>query len=85
MKISAIRSEFKSPLSKLASVFRKGRDNWKAKHQALKRDLKRLQNQTAAVEKSRKDWRTQCLSLRQHVAQLQNQSNGKKNTGGASF
>jgi chromosome segregation ATPase len=79
MKISAIRSEFKSPLSKLVAIFREGRDNWKTKHQQLKRECKRLQNQNSAAEKSRKGWRTQCLSLRQQISELQSELDGKKN------
>ena len=41
----------------LAWFFRKSRDTWKQKHQALQTTLKHLKNQLNAVTKSRQQWR----------------------------
>ena len=49
--------EYSSPAHKLIKFFRSSRDNWKTKHQQVKRELKLAQNQVRAVEKSRAKWR----------------------------
>jgi uncharacterized protein (DUF3084 family) len=46
-----------SPLRKLVRFFEFSRDQWKAKHHAVKKQLKLAQNQIRAVEKSRAKWR----------------------------
>src|SRR4051794_18144422 len=48
--------DYKSPDRNLAWAFRKSRDNWKRKHQALKQDHKRLRNQLRDVRTSRQRW-----------------------------
>ena len=49
--------EWKSSERKLVVFFQQSRDQWKAKHQALKALRKKDQNQVRAVEKSREQWR----------------------------
>jgi chromosome segregation ATPase len=51
--------------------FRKSRDGWKRKYQALKAQFKASKNQIAAVTKSREQWRTQAKDAHQHLAALQ--------------
>lgn len=46
-----------SPWRNLAWSFHKSRENWKDKHQKLKQEHKRLQNQVRDVRKSRDHWR----------------------------
>lgn len=62
---------FSSPVVKLVRFFHKSRDQWKAKHQELKKNCKNLQNQTRAVEKSRQRWRDRALASEQRLAALQ--------------
>ena len=50
-------TEFKSPKGKLVRFFQRSRDGWKRKYMELKRNNKKLSNQTRAVEKSRAHWR----------------------------
>ncbi len=49
--------EYISPLRKLVRFFESSRDQWKAKHHEVKKQLKLAQNQIRAVEKSRAKWR----------------------------
>jgi len=60
--------DYKSPDRNLAWAFRKSRDNWKRKHQALKQDHKRLHNQLRDVRKSRERWQQRAQQA-QHEAQ----------------
>ena len=81
--------EFKSPIRKLVLFFQKSRDQWKAKHQELKRQEKKAQNQVRAVEKSRDLWRNkaeradrECRRLATEVAALKKKlTKSRPNTG----
>ena len=75
---SSVFAKLRSPWRNLAWSFRKSRDNWKKKFQALKGEHKRLQNQVHDVRKSREAWRskaeqeqTTSASLRAAIARLQ--------------
>ena len=62
--------EFKSPLRKLVLFFQRSRDQWKAKHHALKYQEKIAQNQARAVEKSRDFWRKRAEEAEQESRRL---------------
>jgi hypothetical protein len=62
---------FKSPLRKLVVFFENSRDGWKAKHQEIKRRLKKEQNQVRAVEKSRASWRAKAVAEAARVRELE--------------
>ena len=62
---------FSSPTVKLVRFFEQSRDRWKAKHGKGKKECKKLQNQTRAVEKSRGSWRERARASEQRVAELQ--------------
>ena len=62
---------FRSPVTKLVKFFESSRDDWKAKHHQLKRQLKLEQNQVRAVEKSREAWRTRAEVAEQRVRELE--------------
>ncbi len=62
---------FRSPVRKLARVFRDSRDRWKDKCQLAKRELKRLGNQVRAVEKSRDHWKHRFQEQRKQVKDLE--------------
>jgi len=64
-------SRFSSPTVKLVRFFEKSRDRWKAKHGKVKKECKKLQNQTRAVEKSRENWRERARTSERRVADLQ--------------
>jgi predicted nucleic acid-binding Zn-ribbon protein len=62
---------FSSPTVKLVRFFEKSRDRWKAKYSTVKKECKKLENQTRAVEKSRENWRERARTSEQRVAELQ--------------
>jgi septal ring factor EnvC (AmiA/AmiB activator) len=49
--------DYKSRPGALIWFFRKSRDLWKSKYQALKASVKRLKNHVADLTKSREQWR----------------------------
>jgi hypothetical protein len=53
--------------------FRKSRDRWKSKHQALKCSLKREKNRVADLTKSRQQWRLKAQQASQLVSVLEAQ------------
>ena len=61
---------FKSPVKRLVRFCEKSRDGWKAKHHALKQQLKKSRNQVRAVEKSRARWREVAQQERRRVREL---------------
>ena len=63
--------EYTSPTRKLARFFRSSRDRWKAKHQASKKEIKRLTNQQRAVELSRRVWRERAEQAERKAEELQ--------------
>ena len=66
-------ADYKSSYRHLAWSFRRSRDAWKAKHQQLKRQHKRLQNQLRAVTASRDRHKQAARTAQQQAAQLQEQ------------
>lgn len=54
-----------------AWFLKRSRDTWKAKHQALKADAKRLQNRVNDVTKSREAWCEEAKGQRQRVATVE--------------
>jgi chromosome segregation ATPase len=51
--------------------FRKSRDRWKSKHQALKASVKRYKNRVADVTKSREQWRLKAEQAATRLAVLE--------------
>ena len=71
-------SGYVSPWRALAWSFHKSRENWKRKYVAVKRDIKRSQNEVRDLRKSREGWKekakvlqTENNSLQATVAELQ--------------
>jgi chromosome segregation ATPase len=71
-------SGYVSPWRALAWSFHKSRENWKRKYAAVKRDVKRFQNEARDLRKSRERWKekakvfeTENNSLQTTVAELQ--------------
>jgi len=62
---------FSSPVVKLVRFFETSRDRWKAKYGKVKKQCKKLQNQTRAVEKSRENWRGRARAWQRRVAELE--------------
>lgn len=69
--IETMECEYKSPVRKLLPMFKKSRDQWKAKHHAVKEELKLEQNQRRAVEKSRAAWRAKAEAAEQRARELE--------------
>jgi hypothetical protein len=68
---AAAREEYKSRPGALVWFFKKSRDNWKAKHRALKASVKGLKNQLAAVAESRARWRTEAEDAGRRAAAME--------------
>jgi len=62
---------FRSPNRILVRFFRKSRDQWKQKHQALQEEMKRLTNQVADVRRSRERWRQKAEAAEGAVKRLE--------------
>lgn len=62
---------YKSPTAKLLRFFPQSRDRWKAKCQAVRRENKKLANQTRAVEKSRERWKELAQSRQRRIDELE--------------
>ncbi len=77
--MQTLEMEFTSPPHKLIKFFRSSRDNWKSKHQQVKKELKLAQNQVRAVEKSRAKWRQDAEATRAEIARLQTELEEVKN------
>ena len=77
--MQTLEMEYSSPAHKLIKFFRSSRDNWKTKHQQVKKELKLAQNQARAVEKSRSRWRQDAEAARAEVARLQSELEEVKN------
>jgi len=69
--VSQNSNEYLSPMKKLVTFFHVSRDRWKAKHHAVKKTVKGLQNQTRAVERSRRGWRTRAESAERQMKKLE--------------
>jgi len=63
--------EFKSPLRKLVSVFRRSRDRWKRKYAAIQASYRNLSKESARVARSRTHWRETTYELRQRIKVLE--------------
>jgi len=69
--IDTMEREYRSPVRKLLPLFKNSRDQWKAKHHAVKEELKLEQNQRRAVEKSRVAWRAKAEAAEQRARELE--------------
>ena len=78
---SGTDARFKSPVLKLTRFFERSRDNWKAKHHAVKQQCKKLENQVRAVEKSRAYWKEQAKQQTQQARDLERQLESIKRAG----
>jgi hypothetical protein len=68
---AAAPEDYKSRPGALIWFFRKSRDGWKRKYQALKATAKADKNQVAAVTKSREQWRRKAESAAERLAALE--------------
>lgn len=64
---------YKSRPGALAWCFRKSRDLWKGKYQALKASFKHLTNRVADLTKSREQWRLKAERAHGQLADLEAQ------------
>ena len=76
---SRIEMEFKSPVHKLLSFFRKSRDGWKRKCIGTKRELKLTRNRIRDLKTSRELWRQKAKMLQEQLAELGTHTTPKNN------
>jgi hypothetical protein len=65
---------FKSPASRLARVFKKSRDEWKAKALDKQRRLRASQVKIRDLEQSREQWKTRALEAEKALKEAQGQA-----------
>jgi chromosome segregation ATPase len=63
--------DYKSRPGALIWFFRKSRDLWKSKYQALKATVKQLKNRVADLTKSRQQWQLKAEQAHSQLAALQ--------------
>ena len=61
--------EFKSPTSRLARLFRAGRDNWKEKALEKQKKLRALEIKVRDVSASREYWKNRAIAAEKGVSQ----------------
>jgi septal ring factor EnvC (AmiA/AmiB activator) len=64
-------SGYVSPWRALAWSFHKSRENWKRKYAAVKRDIKRFQNEARDLKKSRERWKEKAKAFEMENDSLQ--------------
>lgn len=64
-------SGYLSPWRALAWSFHKSRENWKRKYAAVKRDIKRSQNEARDLRKSRELWKEKAKAFERENHSLQ--------------
>jgi hypothetical protein len=72
-------SNFKSPLSKLVRVFKKSRDNWKAKYMEAKYKVKLLSNQVRYWKEQNAELKRQIEEFKHKFANPEEKNNLKEN------
>jgi hypothetical protein len=61
--------EFKSPTSRLARLFRAGRDNWKEKALEKQKKLRALEIKVRDLSASREYWKNRAIAAEKGVSQ----------------
>ncbi|MEH1766722.1 hypothetical protein [Nostoc sp.] len=61
--------EFKSPTSRLARLFRAGRDNWKQRALEKQKKLRALEIKVRDLSASREYWKNRAIAAEQGVPQ----------------
>jgi len=54
--------DFKSPVSRLARLFKKGRDNWREKALEKQKKIRSLEIKVRDLSTSREDWKQRALA-----------------------
>lgn len=70
--------EFKSPTSRLARLFRAGRDNWKEKALEKQKKLRALEVKVRDVSASREYWKNRAIAAEQGITQENNEAGAKE-------
>ncbi|MCC5611885.1 hypothetical protein LC612_35425 [Nostoc sp. CHAB 5834] len=61
--------EFKSPTSRLARLFRAGRDNWKEKALEKQKKLRALEIKVRDLSASREYWKNRAIAAEKGISQ----------------
>jgi hypothetical protein len=62
--------EFKSPVTRLARLFQKGRDNWKEKALEKQAKVRNLEIKVRDLENSRENWKVRALAAEKKLKSL---------------
>jgi hypothetical protein len=67
--------EFKSPVSRLARLFQKGRDNWREKALEKQTKMRSLEIKVRDVSNSRENWKARALAAEKKLKSLEVEGN----------
>ena len=62
--------EFKSPVTRLARLFQKGRDNWKEKALEKQTKMRNLEIKVRDLSSSRENWKSRALAAEKKLKSL---------------
>lgn len=74
--------EFKSSISRLARLFREGRDNWRKKAIERHKEIRALEVQIRDLKQSRENWKERALVAEQKITEEQLKKKSVKNQTG---
>jgi hypothetical protein len=70
--------EFKSPVDRLARLFRKGRDNWREKAIERHEEIRGLKIKIRDLTESRENWKKRALAAELKLKQQNNGGNAQE-------
>ena len=70
--------EFKSPVSRLARLFQKGRDNWREKALEKQTKMRNLEIKVRDLSNSRENWKARALTAEKKLKSLEVERNTEK-------
>ena len=72
--------EFKSPVSRLARLFHKGRDNWREKALEKQTKMRSLEVKIRDLSNSRENWKSRALAAEKKLKSLELEGISEKKT-----
>lgn len=77
-------SEYKSPVSRLARLFKRSRDKWRERAKANQKRIRALETKVRDLSKSREQWKQKAKQAQRELAALQEKAKGQLETPAAS-
>ena len=77
-------SEYKSPVSRLACLFKRSRDKWRERSKAKQKRIRALETKVRDISKSREQWKQKAKQAHQELVALKEKAQGQLETPEAS-